>query len=73
MQPMEESTPLDPQALKTLIKEGVREVMREEWFKFFEMLLPYVDDTEQADIESTFNPADYTDEDFEDITDWFES
>lgn len=70
---MEQSTPLDPQTLKILIKEGVREVMREEWFKFFEMLLPYVDDAEQADIESTFNPADYTDEDFEDITDWFES
>ncbi|MDB9495600.1 hypothetical protein PN441_03695 [Spirulina major CS-329] len=70
---MEQSTPLDPQTLKTLIKEGVREVMREEWFKFFEMLLPYVDDTEQTEIEATFNPADYADEEFEDITDWFES
>ncbi len=47
--------------------------MREEWYKFFEMLLPYVDDTEQADIEATFNPNDYVGQDFEDITDWFES
>ncbi|NEO84631.1 MAG: hypothetical protein F6J87_10310 [Spirulina sp. SIO3F2] len=70
---MEPANILDPQTLKTLIKEGVREVMREEWLKFFEMLLPYVDDAEQADIESTFNPADYTEEDFEDVTNWFES
>ncbi|GCA87972.1 hypothetical protein MiTa_01312 [Microcystis aeruginosa NIES-4264] len=30
--------------LKTIIKESVRKVMREEWFKFFEMLIPYIDD-----------------------------
>jgi hypothetical protein len=40
---MEAATPLDGQALKTLIKDSVREVMREEWFKFFELLAPYVD------------------------------
>jgi hypothetical protein len=57
--------------LKAIIKESVREVMREEWFKFFEMLIPYVDDVEQADIEATFNPVDYKDDDFVDITDWF--
>jgi hypothetical protein len=45
--------------------------MREEWFKFFEMLIPYVDDIEQADIEATFNPVDYKDDGFVDITGWF--
>ncbi|MEM8638312.1 MAG: hypothetical protein AAGG51_05845 [Cyanobacteria bacterium P01_G01_bin.54] len=68
---MEPSNTLDLQTLKTLIKEGIREAMREEWFKFFEMLLPYVDDAEQADIEAAFNPADYADEEFEDVTDGY--
>ncbi|MEA5420409.1 hypothetical protein VB712_14350 [Spirulina sp. CCNP1310] len=70
---MEQSNILNPEILKTLIKEGIREVMREEWYKFFEMLLPYVDDVEQADIEATFQPNDYLDQDFDDITDWFKS
>ncbi len=62
---------LDAQMLKAIIKESVREVLREEWFKFFEMLLPYVDDAEQADIEATFDPKDYEDDDFVDISGWF--
>lgn len=68
---MEPTISLDAQALKALIKESVREVMREEWFKFFEMLTPHVDDEEQADIEANFSPSDYDDEDFIDVTDWF--
>ena len=68
---MEPANTLDALMLKTIIKESVREVMREEWFKFFEMLTPYVDDIEQADIEANFNPVDYKDDGFVDITDWF--
>ncbi|MEO1146618.1 MAG: hypothetical protein AAFY26_13620 [Cyanobacteria bacterium J06638_22] len=68
---MESTNTLDIQALKAIVKESVREVMREEWFKFFEMLIPYVDDNEQADIEATFNPAEYEGEEFVDITGWF--
>jgi hypothetical protein len=68
---MEAATPLDGQALKTLIKDSVREVMREEWFKFFELLTPYVDNQEQAEIEANFSPDHYSDGDFVDITDWF--
>ncbi len=70
---MESSNTLDIQALKSVIKESVREVMREEWFKFFELLIPYVDDAEQAEVEATFNPADYTEDDFVDITGWFDN
>jgi hypothetical protein len=68
---MEPANTLDALMLKTIIKESVREVMREEWFKFLEMLIPYVDDIEQADIEANFNPVDYKDDGFVDITDWF--
>ncbi len=68
---MEPTASLDIQTLKSLIKDSVREVMREEWFKFFDLLLPYVDPQEQADIEASFSPADHSDEDFVDITHWF--
>jgi hypothetical protein len=69
---MEPTIPLDAQALKALIKESVREVMREEWFKFFDLLIPYVDNEEQAAIEASFFPADHPDTDFVDITSWFD-
>jgi len=69
---MEPAITLDAQALRALIKESVREVMREEWFKFFEMLTPYADDQEQAEIESSFSPADHQAEEFIDVTDWFD-
>ncbi|MGB3203327.1 MAG: hypothetical protein WBA99_20650 [Nodosilinea sp.] len=69
---MEPTITLDAQALKALIKESVREVMREEWFKFFELLTPYVDDDEQTDIEANFSPSDYEDKDFINVTDWFD-
>ncbi|MBE9160456.1 hypothetical protein IQ265_27075 [Nodosilinea sp. LEGE 06152] len=68
---MEPTITLNAQALKALIKESVREVMREEWLKFFELLTPYVDDEEQADIEASFSPSDYEDKDFIDVTGWF--
>jgi hypothetical protein len=69
---MEPANTLDALMLKTIIKESVREVMREEWLKLFEMLIPYVDDIEQADIEANFNPVDYKDDGFVDITGWFD-
>jgi 5,10-methylenetetrahydrofolate reductase len=69
---MEPTVSLDANALKSLIKESVREVMREEWFKFFELLIPYVDDAEQAEIEAAFSPESHPDSDFVDITNWFD-
>jgi len=67
---MESTNALDIQALKAIVKESVREVMREKWFKFFEMLIPYVDDNEQTDVEATFHPSDYEREEFIDVTGW---
>lgn len=69
---MEPTISLDAQALKDLIKESVREVMHEEWFKFFDLLTPFVDNEEQAEIEASFSPADHPDIDFVDITNWFD-
>jgi hypothetical protein len=42
---------MEAQELKALIKQSVREVLQEEWFKFYEMLTPYVSDEEQQEIE----------------------
>ena len=65
---MEPANTIDTETLKTIVKESVREVMREEWFKFFEMLVPYVDEEEQAEIEATFSPDQFQEDDFIDIT-----
>jgi hypothetical protein len=62
---------LDSNTLKLIIKESVREAMREEWYKFFEMLLSFVDSEEQDEIESSFSPDNYSREDFIDVTAWF--
>jgi hypothetical protein len=45
--------------------------MREEWFKFFDMVVPDVDIEEQAEIEASVSLADYPNTDFVDITNWF--
>jgi hypothetical protein len=46
--------------------------MHEEWFKFFDLLIPYVDNEEQAAIEASFSPTDHPDTEFVDITNWFD-
>ena len=65
---MESANTIDTETLKTIVKESLREVMREEWFKFFEMLVPYVDDEEQTEIETTFSPDKFEKDDFINIT-----
>ncbi len=48
---------IDTQALKALIKESVREVLNEEWFRIWQMVIPEVSDAEQADIEKSLGSA----------------
>jgi hypothetical protein len=51
---------METAALKELIKESVREVLREERLALIEALIPYVNDDEQAEIEAQFGlPSDY--------------
>ncbi|MDX2240081.1 MAG: hypothetical protein NW224_05290 [Leptolyngbyaceae cyanobacterium bins.302] len=59
------------QELKALIKESVREVLREERLRFCQVLVLYVSDEEQTEIEAEFgSPADYGDEEVVDMTEW---
>jgi hypothetical protein len=64
---------MTPEQLKTIIKESVREALREEWLKFYQLNRPHVSDTEQAEIEANLGiPTDYDEDDFIDITDLFD-
>lgn len=62
---------MEIQELKALIKESVREVLREERLLLCQALIPYVSDEEQAEIESEFgSPSDYDDDEVVDMTHW---
>jgi len=62
---------METQKLKVLIKESVREVLREERLMLCQILMPYVSDDEQAEINADFgSPADYEDEELVDKTNW---
>ena len=59
------------QELKMLIKETMREVLREERLMLCKILMPYVDDAEQAELEAAFgSPADYHEDEAIDMTAW---
>jgi hypothetical protein len=59
------------QQLKQLIKETMREVLREERLALCKILMPYVDDEEQAELTAEFgSPADYSEEETIDMTEW---
>lgn len=62
---------MEIQELKALIKESVREVLREERLLLCQVLMPYVGDEEQADLEAEFgSPSDYDHDEWVDMTDW---
>ena len=62
---------METQALKVLIKESVREVLREERLLLCQILMPYVSDDEQAEIDADFgSPSDYDDDEVVDMTSW---
>jgi hypothetical protein len=68
---MESTNTLDTQSLKALIKESLREVLREERLNLCQLLMPFVSDDEQADIEASLgSPNDYDEADFIDLTNW---
>jgi hypothetical protein len=57
--------------LRILIKETMREVLREERLMLCKLLMPYVDDSEQAELEADFGlPSDYGDDEVIDMTAW---
>lgn len=68
---MESTNALDVQTLKALIKESLREVLREERLNLCQLLMPYVSDEEQSEIEASLgSPDDYNKDEFMDLTNW---
>ncbi len=56
--------------LKALIKETMREVLQEERILLCKLLMPYVSDQEQTEIEAQFELPDDADETWIDMTEW---
>lgn len=57
--------------LKKMIKESVREVLREERLNLYELMIPRVSRKELHEIYAKLgSPADYQGDDFVDVTDW---
>jgi hypothetical protein len=62
---------MEIQELKLLIKETMREVLREERLLLCKVLVPYVTDEEQTEIKAEFgSPTDYEEDEAIDITAW---
>lgn len=57
--------------LKRLIKESIREVLREERLNLCEIMIPHVSKRELHEVHARFgSPADYEEDDFVDVTGW---
>ena len=68
---MESTSIADLQTLKALIKESLREVLREERLNLCQILMPYVNDDEQAEIDTALgNPEAYGEDELIDLTGW---
>ncbi|MBW4553237.1 MAG: hypothetical protein KME35_19305 [Aphanocapsa sp. GSE-SYN-MK-11-07L] len=62
---------METQELKQLLKETIREVIREERLALSLILMPYVSEKENQEICSKFvSPTQYDKNDFVDMTDW---
>ncbi|MBE9233489.1 hypothetical protein IQ231_17900 [Cuspidothrix issatschenkoi LEGE 03284] len=62
---------MEIQELKAIIKESIREVLREERMLLCQILIPYVSDEEQEELDEMFgSPPDYEDEELIDMTEW---
>jgi hypothetical protein len=62
---------MEANELKQLVKESLREVLREERLTLCQILIPFVSDPEMQEIQSQIGePADYAPTEFVDLTDW---
>ncbi|WP_017299342.1 hypothetical protein [Nodosilinea nodulosa] len=68
---MESTSIVDLQTLKVLIKESLREVLREERLQLCKLLMPYISDDEQTDIDTALgSPEAYGEDELIDLTGW---
>lgn len=69
--PMESTSFADLQTLKALIKESLREVLREERLNLCQLFMPYVSDDEQTEIDTALGSPEASGiEEWIDLTNW---
>ncbi len=57
--------------IKEIIKESIREVLKEERLSLYEILIPYVSKKELNEIQKKFgSPKKYDENEFVDMTAW---
>ncbi len=62
---------MEKKELKALIKETMREVIQEERHKLCQILIPYISDEEQQELEAELSLLlEEDDEELVDLTDW---
>ena len=62
---------IEEKALKDIIKQSIKEVLREERLNLYLSILPRVSNKEMKEIERLYgSPEDYNKADFIDKTDW---
>ncbi len=62
---------METATLKALIKESIKEVLKEERLSLIQALIPSVTDKEMKEILAKFGtPDNYNQDDFVDMTDW---
>ncbi len=62
---------METQELKALIKENIKEVLREEKLLLCNVLMPYVSEKEQRELNAELGkPQDYKNEELTDMTEW---
>jgi hypothetical protein len=62
---------MEKKELKALIKETMKEVIQEERHNLCQILIPYVDEEEQQELEAEFGiPLEEGNEELVDLTDW---
>lgn len=62
---------MEIQELRALIKESIREVLQEERLRLCQILIPYVSDDEQHELEAEFgSPSEDSDDELVDMTNW---
>ena len=56
---------------KKIIKESIKEALKEERYLLYDTMIPFASVKEQAEIESLYgSPGNYDEDEFEDLTDW---
>ena len=62
---------LEKKKLKQIIKQSIKEVLKEERINVLDLLIPDVSEKEMLDIRKLYgNPSKYKKERFKDLTNW---